>query len=119
MRTKLYINGEWVDGIGTVAVHDPSDGSVIAEVSIAGDGECEAALAAADAAAVSWAKTTPRFRSEILRKAFEIMTAENEAIATLISYPLHGINFAVAIVNPKNLPNCSNHCNYGCGINVP
>ncbi len=85
MRTKLYINGEWVDGIGKVAVHDPSDGSVIAEVSIAGDAECEAAVAAADAASVSWAKTAPRFRSEILRKAFEIMTAENEAIATLIS----------------------------------
>ncbi|MSV92718.1 MAG: aldehyde dehydrogenase family protein, partial [Actinobacteria bacterium] len=85
MRTKLYINGEWIDGVGTIAVHDPSDGSIIAEVALAGDAECEAAVAAADAAAVSWAKTAPRFRSEILRKAFEIMTAENEAIATLIS----------------------------------
>lgn len=85
MRTQLYIDGKWLDGSGKLPVHDPSDGSVIAEVSTAGDAECEAAIAAADAAAVSWAKTAPRFRSEILRKAFEIMTAENEAIATLIS----------------------------------
>ena len=85
MHTQLYIGGKWVDGVGKIAVHDPSDGSIIAEVSLAGDFECEAAIAAADTAAVAWAKSAPRYRSEILRKAFEIMTAENETIATLIS----------------------------------
>ena len=85
MRTQLYINGQWVPGASTVAVTDPSDGSVIAQVAIADDAQCEAAIAAADAVAVEWAVTAPRFRSEILRKAFEIMTAEIEEIATLIS----------------------------------
>ena len=85
MHTQLYIDGQWVDGVSKVAVHDPSDNSVIAEVSLASDAQCEAAIAAADAAAVAWAKTAPRYRSEILRKAFEIMTSELEAIATLIS----------------------------------
>ncbi len=85
MQTQLYINGQWVDGASKVAVHDPSDNSVIAEVSLASDAQCEAAIAAADAVAVEWAKTAPRFRSEILRKAFEIMTSELEAVATLIS----------------------------------
>jgi succinate-semialdehyde dehydrogenase / glutarate-semialdehyde dehydrogenase len=85
MRTQLYIDGQWVEGASKVAVHDPSDGSVIAQVSMASDAQCDAAIAAADAAAVEWAKTAPRFRSEILRKAFEIMTSEIEAIATLIS----------------------------------
>jgi succinate-semialdehyde dehydrogenase / glutarate-semialdehyde dehydrogenase len=85
MRTQLYINGQWVPGASTVAVTDPSDGSVIAQVAIADDAQCEAAIAAADAVAVEWAATAPRFRSEILRKAFEIMTTEIEEIATLIS----------------------------------
>ena len=85
MHTQLYIDGKWVDGVGKIAVHDPSDGSIIAEVSLAGDSQCEAAVAAADTAAIAWAKSAPRYRSEILRKAFEIMTAENETIATLIS----------------------------------
>jgi succinate-semialdehyde dehydrogenase/glutarate-semialdehyde dehydrogenase len=85
MRTQLYIDGKWVDGNGTMAVYDPSDGSVIAEVATAGEAECEAALAAAHRAFPSWAKTAPRVRSEILRKAFEIMIAESDQIATLIS----------------------------------
>jgi succinate-semialdehyde dehydrogenase/glutarate-semialdehyde dehydrogenase len=85
MHTQLYIDGQWMDGASKVAVRDPSDNSVIAEVSMASDAQCEAAITAADAASLEWAKTAPRFRSEILRKAFEIMTSELEAIATLIS----------------------------------
>lgn len=85
MRTQLYIDGKWVDGNGTMPVYDPSDGSVIAEVATAGEVECEAALDAAHRAFPAWAKTAPRVRSEILRKAFEIMTAESDQIATLIS----------------------------------
>jgi len=85
MRTQMYIDGQWVDGIGKMPVYDPSDGSLIAEVALAGDKECEAAVAAADRAAADWAKSAPRFRAEILRKAFEIMSAEAESIAILIS----------------------------------
>ena len=101
MRTQLYINGQWVPGASTVAVTDPSDGSVIAQVAIADDAQCEAAIAAADAVAVEWAATAPRFRSEILRKAFEIMTAEIEEIATLISRE-----------NGKAMPDARGEANY-------
>ena len=85
MRTQMYIDGQWVDGITTMPVTDPSDGSVIAEVAVAGPEQCEAAVAAADRAAADWARTAPRVRSEILRKAFEIMVAEADAIATIVS----------------------------------
>ena len=85
MRTQLYIDGQWVDGNGTLDVIDPSDGSVIAKVATAGDAEIEAALAAADRAAPAWAKTAPRVRGEILRKAFELMTQEADFLAELIS----------------------------------
>jgi succinate-semialdehyde dehydrogenase/glutarate-semialdehyde dehydrogenase len=85
MHTQLYIDGQWVEGVRKVAVYDPSDNSVIAEVSMASDEQCEAAITAADTAAVDWAKTAPRYRSEILRKAFEIMTSEIETVANLIS----------------------------------
>ncbi len=85
MRTQLYIDGKWVDGNGTMPVYDPSDGSVITEVATAGEAECEAALEAAHRAFPAWAKTAPRVRSEILRKAFELMVAESDQLATLIS----------------------------------
>jgi succinate-semialdehyde dehydrogenase/glutarate-semialdehyde dehydrogenase len=85
MRTQLYIDGQWVDGNGTLDVIDPSDGSVIAKVATAGDAEIEAGLAAADRAAPAWAKTAPRVRAEMLRKAFELMTQEADYLAELIS----------------------------------
>jgi succinate-semialdehyde dehydrogenase/glutarate-semialdehyde dehydrogenase len=85
MRTQLYIDGQWVDGSGTLEVIDPSDGSVIAKVATSSDEQNLAAVAAADRVAAEWAKTAPRFRAEILRKAFEIMTAEADYIAELIS----------------------------------
>ena len=85
MRTQLFITGEWVDGSKTTSVYVPTDLSVIADVALAGDSQCKAALAAADAASASWAATAPRVRSEILRKAFEIMTAEADYLAELVS----------------------------------
>ena len=85
MRTQLYIDGQWVDGNGTLDVIDPSDGSVIAKVATAGDAQIEAALAAADRAAPAWAKTAPRVRAEMLRKAFELMIQETDYLGELIS----------------------------------
>ena len=85
MRTQLYIDGQWVDVNGTLDVTDPSDGSVIAKVATAGDAQIEAALAAAHRAAPAWAKTAPRVRAEMLRKAFELMIQEADYLAELIS----------------------------------
>ena len=44
-----------------------------------------AAVDAADAAAAGWAATAPRARAEILRSAFELMTARKDELARLIS----------------------------------
>ncbi len=85
MRTELFIDGKWVKGSSTAPVYDPADGSVIAEVHLANDELCEAAVTAAHNAQADWAKTAPRVRAEILRKAYELMVAESETIATLIS----------------------------------
>jgi len=85
LKTNLFINGAWIPGESTVPVYDPSDGSVIAEVATASDAQCDLAVEAAHNALPLWAKTAPRVRAEILRKAFEIMTEEAEEIAKLVS----------------------------------
>ncbi|MGA0189113.1 MAG: aldehyde dehydrogenase family protein, partial [Candidatus Nanopelagicaceae bacterium] len=85
LKTDLYIDGKWVKGSGTVPVYDPSDGSVIAEIQTAGEKECDAAVDAAHRAFPDWAKSAPRYRAEILRKAFEIMVAEADQLAALVS----------------------------------
>jgi succinate-semialdehyde dehydrogenase/glutarate-semialdehyde dehydrogenase len=54
-------------------------------VATAGDAQIEAALAAAHRAAPAWAKTAPRIRAEMLRKAFELMIQEADYLAELIS----------------------------------
>ncbi len=85
LKTDLFINGAWVKGDSTLAVMNPSTGTLIAEISTASQAQCDAAVKAAYDAFPGWAKTPSRVRSEILRKAFEIMTAESDDIARLIS----------------------------------
>lgn len=85
LKTDLFINGQWVKGAGSMPVMNPSSGTLIAEISIADQAQCDAAITAAHSAFPAWAKTPSRVRSEILRKAFEIMTAESDQIARLVS----------------------------------
>ena len=85
LKTDLFINGQWVKGAGSMPVMNPSSGTLIAEISIADQAQCDAAITAAHSAFPGWAKTPSRVRSEILRKAFEIMTAESDQIARLVS----------------------------------
>ena len=85
LKTDLFINGQWVKGAGTLPVMNPSTGTMSAEISTADQEQCDAAITAAHNAFSGWAKTPSRVRSEILRKAFEIMIAESDQIARLIS----------------------------------
>lgn len=85
--TQLYIAGKWVsgNGPGAITVEDPATGKTLLEIANANAEDGLAALTAADDAASSWAKVSPRERSEILRRAFEIIKARSEEFATLIS----------------------------------
>ncbi|CAN2245465.1 PutA NAD-dependent aldehyde dehydrogenases [actinobacterium SCGC AAA044-D11] len=85
LKTDLYIDGAWVKGDGTLPVTDPSTGNVIAEVATAGEAHCDAAVTAAHNAFKTWSKTAPRVRSEILRKAYELMIAEADHLAKIVS----------------------------------
>ena len=85
LSTQLYIDGKWVNGASTMPVTDPSDESVIANVQISSEEQCIEAVDAAHRAFKGWAKTAPRVRGEILRKAFEIMVAESDRLAEIIS----------------------------------
>lgn len=85
--TELFIGGRWVpssDG-GRFDVTDPATGQVVASVADGTVADGLAAVAAAHAAGPEWAAAAPRARSEILRKAFELMTERAEELAVLIS----------------------------------
>jgi succinate-semialdehyde dehydrogenase/glutarate-semialdehyde dehydrogenase len=82
----LYIGGEWRQGSGkdVLAVLDPATEEIIAEVASATEEDAIAAVDCAEHAGKEWARRAPRERAEVLRKAFELLSARSETIAELI-----------------------------------
>lgn len=81
-----YINGEWVGsaaGSATAAfdVTNPATGAVIGSVADGGSAEALLAVDAADAAFNSWSATTAYERSDVLYRAWALMTERAEDLA--------------------------------------
>jgi succinate-semialdehyde dehydrogenase/glutarate-semialdehyde dehydrogenase len=85
--TDLLIGGEWTGGRGgdTLAVIDPATEDAVAEVANGTVEDALDAVAAAQEALVGWAATPPRQRAECLRRTFELMTKNADALAKLMS----------------------------------
>ena len=83
--TGLLIAGEWRQSADRFPVIDPSNFTVLAEVADASVDDALDAVGSAHEAFATWSQTPARQRAEVLRKAFEIMTAEAETCARLIS----------------------------------
>ena len=83
----LYIDGKWTpaESGNTLAVHNPADESVLAHVADGSAIDAERALAAAAAAQPSWAQTAPRERSEILRRAYELILECTDELAAIMT----------------------------------
>lgn len=86
VKTQSFINGEWVGSANQIDVLNPATGKLLASVANASIADCLLAVDAADEAFISWRATAPRVRAEILRKAFEIMIAEQEQLARTNTY---------------------------------
>src|SRR3982750_3039924 len=86
-RQQCYINGEWVDAddMSTLAVHNPADGQQIGTVPKMGAAETRRAIEAADAALPGWRAKTAKERSAILRKWYDLMMANQEDLAILMT----------------------------------
>jgi succinate-semialdehyde dehydrogenase / glutarate-semialdehyde dehydrogenase len=87
VEKKLFIGGEWRDasGGGTLEVIDPATEEPICEVADGTPEDAMAALDAAVAAQAEWAATPPNDRAGILWKAFELMSARADDLATLMT----------------------------------
>lgn len=87
-HASLWINNEGREGSqgATFPVIDPATTDVIANVACASIDDMTAAIDAAAQAFTSWHHTPPRTRSQILRRAFELMGTYREELAALMSY---------------------------------
>ena len=83
--TGLLIGGQWLQTERRLPVLDPATAAVIAEIADASVADGLDAVSSAFDAFQTWSVTPARQRAEILRRAFEIMTAEVETCARLIS----------------------------------
>jgi succinate-semialdehyde dehydrogenase / glutarate-semialdehyde dehydrogenase len=84
---RLYVGGRWRDASGgrTLPVEDPATGETLREVADATVEDARAALDAAVAAQAEWAATPPRERGELLRRAYEVITARRDDLALLMT----------------------------------
>lgn len=83
-KTQCFINGAWV-GSGETIIINPADGSEIAKVPHFGEAEANKAIDAAAAAFKTWSKTLAKTRSTILKKWFELIVENADALAAILT----------------------------------
>ncbi|CAB3749710.1 NAD-dependent succinate-semialdehyde dehydrogenase [Paraburkholderia humisilvae] len=87
LQTKCYIAGEWQDADTqqTFDVTDPASGTVIARVPKMAEAETRRAIDAAHRAWPAWRKKTARERGAILRKWSDLMIANLDDLALILT----------------------------------
>jgi len=86
-RQQAYIDGVWVDADNgqTLKVNDPATGEIIGSVPKMGASETRRAIEAADKALPAWRALTTKDRAIKLRKWFDLMMANQEDLARLMT----------------------------------
>jgi succinate-semialdehyde dehydrogenase / glutarate-semialdehyde dehydrogenase len=84
LKAQCYVNGQWT-GEGATIVDNPATGEVLAKVPEMGAAGATAAVEAAEAAFGPWAKKLAKERSAILRKWFDLIMANQEDIAQIMT----------------------------------
>lgn len=86
-RQQCYSNGEWTsaDNGATFPVNNPADDAVLGTVPDFGAAETRRAIDAAAAAFPAWAARTAKERAQVLRRWFELIMANQEDLARLMT----------------------------------
>ncbi|TBF85055.1 NAD-dependent succinate-semialdehyde dehydrogenase [Rhizobium leguminosarum] len=87
LRDAGYIDGVWTSGDATKTfdVLNPATGELLASLPDMGAAETRAAIDAAHAAQPGWAARPARERSTILRKWFDLMVANADELAAILT----------------------------------
>jgi succinate-semialdehyde dehydrogenase/glutarate-semialdehyde dehydrogenase len=85
LRTDAFIGGYWTAGDHRLAVTNPATGALIAEVADTTPADTRAAIDAATAAMPAWAATPAKARAAILRRWFDLIMANQEDLARLMT----------------------------------
>jgi succinate-semialdehyde dehydrogenase/glutarate-semialdehyde dehydrogenase len=85
LEPRALIGGEWLRGERTFAVRNPATGAELAQVPDLDAAAARRAIDAAHAALPAWRKRTAKERAAILRKWHELMLANQEDLAQLMT----------------------------------
>jgi succinate-semialdehyde dehydrogenase/glutarate-semialdehyde dehydrogenase len=87
LRAQGFVDGRWIDADDArlLAVTDPADGRVLAQVPDCGAAETQRAIAAAEAAWPAWRAKTAKERAALLRRWHELILAAADDLAQLIT----------------------------------
>lgn len=87
LRDRAFIDGAWLAARSgaTFPVTNPADGRLLAEVADLGAGETAAAIDAAQRAMPGWQARPAKERSQVLRRWYELMMANQEDLARLMT----------------------------------
>ena len=87
LRQKCYIDGEWRDAASGQAIDvvNPATQKKLGTVPRMGTQETRTAIAAANAAWPAWARRTAKERAVILKRWHDLMMANQEDLATLMT----------------------------------
>lgn len=87
LKQQVFIDGLWMDAADgkSFAVTNPATGETIAQVPSVSTEQVERAVQAAEAALNAWKNMTAKERSVLLRKWFDLMVANQEDLAVILS----------------------------------
>ena len=86
-RQSCYVDGAWVNARGgaTINVDNPATGEIVGTVPKFGAAETRDAIESANRAFLEWRKKTAKERAAVLRRWFDLMLANQEDLARLMT----------------------------------
>ncbi|ABD05288.1 succinate semialdehyde dehydrogenase [Rhodopseudomonas palustris HaA2] len=84
LREQCFIDGAWT-GTAEIAVTNPANRQELGKIPDLGAAGATAAVEAAERAFPAWAKLTAKQRSNIMRKWFELIVANREDLALILT----------------------------------
>ncbi|MBB2917520.1 NADP-dependent succinate-semialdehyde dehydrogenase [Cupriavidus alkaliphilus] len=85
LRQQCLIDGRWIDGERRIDVTNPATGERVGQVPQLGAEETRQAIEAANRALPAWRARTAKERSALLRKWFELIMANQEDLARIMT----------------------------------
>ncbi len=87
LRQQCFVDGQWIDADdgATMAVYNPASGALVGNAPVMRANETRRAIEAAAHALTAWRTKTAKERSAILRRWFDLMMANQEDLALILT----------------------------------